>query len=303
MKTVGKKVAGLMSLFLITSLVLPDGGWATQPASASNPTSNQRTISVKPATTQAAAPRPTPSTPAVTSAFNSSTSSPLSRATPSPASPAASKSKPAAAPPASPRLPALPKSPTARPMILLVNPRQPVNVPRPQAPEVTNPPPTLNTIILTWIGTITWNLTATWKDPVTGNFLDGTALPFTPQQVSEAMILMQVLHGGIKYSKTTGQWIQAVDNQPVDPLTSNFLSLVTTDGAINFEAVNSGFFPGYTVKSSLFLVCMSENSCFTGWSEMGLIFEKNLSDTTGGGGGTACATPGVYGNGRGTICT
>ncbi len=100
MKTFQKKIVGLTSLFLIMSLVVPDGGWAKTQQTTSTP--DQGNVPVR-AVTQAAQPRPVTSIPAVTSAFNSSTSSPLSRVIP--------RSGPSAAPKVTPATVVRPLSP------------------------------------------------------------------------------------------------------------------------------------------------------------------------------------------------
>ena len=97
MKTFEKKVVGLMSLFLIMSLVVPDFGWAQTQQTTSTP--DQGNIPVR-AVTQAATPKPVSRKPASTNAFNSSTSSPLSRVIPRSVSSNAPNAKPAAARPA-----------------------------------------------------------------------------------------------------------------------------------------------------------------------------------------------------------
>ncbi len=112
MKAFEKKVAGLMSLFLIMSLVLPDLGWAKTPTSSPN----QQITPVKPVKPQAATPKPVSRKPASTNAFNSSTSSPLSRVIPRSVPSAAPKAKPAAAPPAPPPNPTAPVPPPAPPV-------------------------------------------------------------------------------------------------------------------------------------------------------------------------------------------
>ncbi len=145
MKTFEKKIVGLMSLFLIISLVVPNMGWAKTQTTSSP---NQQTTPVKSVKAQVAAPKPVTSskTPAASNTF-----------APSPLSPAPKK---------------LSTMPSVKPAAAAAPSATPVSLPAPPLTPPSLPPlnpmyVTIDTIIVTShpyrMSTVSETLNAVWE--------------------------------------------------------------------------------------------------------------------------------------------